>query len=234
MNKTDFSQGVKDGIPIALGYLSVSFAYGIMAQGSGLSLSAAVLISMTNLTSAGQIAGTQLILASATYLEMIMTTFVINLRYMLMSLMLSQKVDEEMTTAQRLMVSFGITDEIFAVAYRREKAPNAAYMFGLIFLPYICWAAGTFLGGAAGFLLPSSVRSALGIAIYGMLTAIVVPVCKHSKPCLFAAVTAGAISCCIKYIPALSVIPSGWAIIICAFVASAVAALIFPAEEAIN
>lgn len=231
--RKDFLEGFRDGIPIALGYLSVSFAYGIMAQGGGLSLSAAVLISMTNLTSAGQIAGTQLIFASASYIEMIMTTLVINLRYMLMSLMLSQRVDEEMTTPQRLIVSFGITDEIFAVAYRREQPPNMAYMLGLIFLPYIGWAAGTLLGGAAGFLLPAGVQSALGIAIYGMLTAIVVPVCKHSKPCLFAAATAGAISCCIKYIPALKAIPSGWAIIICAAAASAAAALLFPikAEE---
>lgn len=229
--KADFAEGLRGGIPIALGYLSVSFAYGIMAQTGGLDLLSTVLISMTNLTSAGQLAGTQLIFDAASYVEIAVTTFVINLRYMLMSLSLSQRVDENMTVLQRLLVSFGITDEIFAVSYQRKKAPNAIYMFGLILLPYIGWALGTFLGSAAGYILPESVRSALGIAIYGMFVAIVIPVCKRDRACLFVAVAAGVISCCLRYIPALSAVPQGWAIIICAVVASVAGALLFPLED---
>lgn len=231
MNKSDFTEGLKGGIPIALGYLSVSFAYGIMAQSGGLSLLSAVLISMTSLTSAGQLAGTQLIFEMASFFEIAVTTLVINIRYMLMSLSLSQRVDKKMSTLQRLLISFGITDEIFAVSYQRKKAPNAVYMFGLMLLPYVGWVLGTFLGCAAGFILPENVRSALGIAIYGMFTAIVVPVCKRDRACLFAAVAAGVISCCLKYIPAFSKIPVGWAIIICAVAASATGAFLFPVKE---
>ncbi|MCH5188651.1 MAG: AzlC family ABC transporter permease [Oscillospiraceae bacterium] len=231
-SKEDFIEGLRGGIPIALGYLSVSFAYGIMAQTGGLDLLSTVLISMTNLTSAGQLAGTQLIFDAASYIEIAVTTFVINLRYMLMSLSLSQKVDENMTVVQRLLVSFGITDEIFAVSSQRKRPPNAIYMFGLILLPYIGWAMGTFLGSAAGYILPESVRSALGIAIYGMFVAIVIPVCKRDKACLFVAIMAGVISCCLKYVPILSNVPQGWAIIICAVVASVAGALIFPIKDA--
>lgn len=231
MRNRDFAEGLKGGIPIALGYLSVSFAYGIMAANGGLDLLSTVLISMTNLTSAGQLAGTQLIFDAATYLEIAVTTLVINIRYMLMSLSLSQRVDEKMTTLQRMAVSFGITDEIFAVAYRREKEPNLKYMLGLILLPYIGWAGGTFLGSAASFLLPECVRSALGIAIYAMFVAIVVPVCKRDKACMFVAVIAGGISCCLKYVPMFSHIPAGWAIIICALAASVLGAAIFPVKE---
>ncbi len=227
----DFAEGLRGGIPIALGYLSVSFAYGIMAQTGGLDLFSTVLISMTNLTSAGQLAGTQLIFDAASYMEIAVTTFVINLRYMLMSLSLSQRVDEKMTLWQRLLVSFGITDEIFAVSYQRKRPPNAIYMFGLILLPYIGWALGTFLGSAAGYIMPERVRSALGIAIYGMFVAIVVPVCKRDKACLFVAVLAGAVSCCLKYIPLFSATPQGWAIIICAVSASVIGALLFPIDD---
>ncbi len=231
MKGSDFAEGLKGGIPIALGYLSVSFAYGIMASNGGLDLLSTVLISMTNLTSAGQLAGTQLIFDAASYMEIAVTTLVINIRYMLMSLSLSQRVDEKMTVPQRLIVSFGITDEIFAVAYQRKKEPNLKYMLGLIFLPYIGWALGTLLGSAAGFILPMSVRNALGIAIYGMFAAIVTPVCKRERACLFVAVTAGGISCCIRYIPALSGVPTGWAIIICAVTASVLGAVFFPVGD---
>ncbi len=228
---TDFKEGIKDGIPIALGYLSVSFAFGIMAANGGIDLFSAVLISMTNVTSAGQLAGTQLMIEAGTYIQIAVTTLVINIRYMLMSMSLSQRVDHEMTTGQRLLVSFGITDEIFAVSYQRRKAPTAIYMFGLILLPYIGWALGTFLGGAASFLLPESVRSALGIAIYGMFVAIVIPQCRQEHPCIVVSAAAAVLACCLKYIPALSVIPSGWAIIICTVAASVLGALLFPVDE---
>lgn len=227
----DFKEGVIGGVPIALGYLSVSFAYGIMAAGGGLDVLSAVMISMTNLTSAGQLAGTQLIFEGAAYIQIAVTTFVINLRYMLMSLSLSQRVDRSMTVPQRLFVSFGITDEIFAVAYQREKAPNASYMAGLISLPYAGWAIGTFLGCTAGGLLPPRLCSALGIAIYGMFVAIVIPQCRKEHSCLVVVVVAAVLSCLLKYVPALSAVPTGWAIIICTVAASLLGAALFPLEE---
>ena len=231
MKLSDFKEGLAGGVPMALGYLSVSFAYGIMAASGGLDTFSAVMISMTNLTSAGQLAGTQLIFDMANYLQIAVTTLVINLRYMLMSMSLSQRVEPEMGTAQRMLVSFGITDEIFAVAYQREKAVNTSYMLGLISLPYVGWALGTFLGSAAGYILPEGLRSALGIAIYGMFVAIVIPQCRKSRPVLVVAAVAAVLSCCLKYIPVLSAVPLGWSIIICTVAASVLGALLYPVEE---
>ena len=177
-----FRKGLKDGLPICLGYISVSFAFGMMATQGGLPVWVALLISMTNLTSAGQVAGTALILSGGLYVEIAVTTFVINIRYMLMSLSLSQKVDEAMTTLQRWVLSFGVTDEIFAVAMQQKGSINARYFSGLILTPYFGWALGTFLGAAATGILPESLRSALGIAIYGMFLAIIVPPARKLRP----------------------------------------------------
>ena len=179
-----FRRGLKDGVPIALGYLSVSFTFGMMAVSGGLPVSVAVAISMTNLTSAGQFAGLSLLFAGGGYFEMALTQFVINLRYSLMSVSLSQKFHKSVTLLERLLIAFGNTDEIFAVASGQKGEVGAKYMFGLISLPYVGWALGTFIGAAASALLPESVRSALGIAIYGMFLAIFVPPMKKSKAVL--------------------------------------------------
>ena len=170
-----FQQGLKDGLPICLGYISVAFTFGMMATEGGLAPWSSLLISMTNLTSAGQFAGTALILSGGTLLEIAVTTFVINIRYMLMSLSLSQKLDPDMKMAERLILSFGVTDEVFAVAIRQRKELTARYLAGLILTPYAGWALGTVLGATATGVLPLSVRSALGIAIYGMFIAIIIP-----------------------------------------------------------
>lgn len=230
--KHEFKQGLKGGVPIGLGYLSVSFAFGIMASNGGLSILQTVLISMTNLTSAGQLAGTQLLFECATYLEIAVTTLVINLRYLLMSLSMAQKTDSSMTTMHRFFVSFGITDEIFAVSAQRRGAITPPYMYGLIIIPYIGWALGTFLGAAASFLLPSLVRNALGIAIYGMFIAIVIPPIKRESACRMVVVVAVALSCLLHWAPHLREVPDGWAMIICAVAASAIGAILFPREEA--
>ena len=134
-----FRKGLRDGIPICLGYLSVSFTFGMMVVENDLPAWIAMMISMTNLTSAGQFAGTELIIQGAMYVEVAITTFVINIRYMLMSLSLSQKVEERMTNWQRLVLSFGITDEVFAVAMQQKEAINSRYMSGLILTPYLGW-----------------------------------------------------------------------------------------------
>ena len=119
-----FKNGLRDGIPIALGYLSVSFGFGILAVGLGLTPAEAVAISASNLTSAGQVAGVDIIAAGGTCLEMVITQLIINIRYSLMGLSLAQKLDKSFHTPQRLLVSYGITDEDF-----ESKTPN---MGGLI------------------------------------------------------------------------------------------------------
>ena len=233
--QSQFRTAVSLGIPIALGYFSVSFAYGMMAAGGGIPVWAAVMISMTNVTSAGQLAGTQLLLAGGAFSEIAMTTLVINLRYFLMSLSLSQKVKSGTSLLHRLLFSFGITDEIFAVA-SGEKTVTARFMYGLILLPYFGWAGGTLVGAAAGYLLPELLVNALGIAIYGMFIAIIIPPCRTSKACLMVVLIAVGASCILRYAPVLSEIPSGWAIIICAVSASVIGAVLHPVktEEAVE
>lgn len=226
-----FRKGLRDGIPICLGYLSVSFTFGMMVVQEGYPAWMAVLISMTNLTSAGQFAGTELLMTGALYFEIALTTFVINIRYMLMSLSLSQKVDSSMSIWRRLILSFGVTDEIFAVSMQQERDINSRYLAGLICMPYLGWAVGTLLGATVTGFLPVSVRTALGIAIYGMFLAIIIPPARKSKAVLIVVSIAAAMRCCFYWIPGLNQISSGWVIIFCALVAAGFAAWKFPVKE---
>jgi predicted branched-subunit amino acid permease len=226
-----YLKGLRDGVPIGLGYISVSFTLGIMAVNSGLPVWFTVLMSMTNLTSAGQFAGVSLIAAGATYLEMVLTQLVINMRYALMSLSLSQKAEKSFNMIHRLLVSFGITDEVFAVASGQEGDIGTRYMYGLITAPYFGWATGTFLGAAASTILPESVSSALNIAIYGMFLAIIIPPAKRSRPVLVVVLLSMAISCILRFTPILNQLSGGFIIIICALAASAAGAVFFPVKD---
>ena len=226
-----YKKGFIDGIPIGLGYFSVSFTFGMMALNTGLTVPTALLISMTNLTSAGQFAGIGLIASGAAYIEMILTQLVINLRYALMSLSLSQKTDRTFNFLHRLFISFGITDEIFAVASSQPCEVGIRYMYGLITIPYVGWAFGTFIGAAFCTILPDTLRSALSIAIYAMFIAIIIPPAKKSRPVLNVIIISVALSCLIRYTPLLNKISGGFAIIICAFVAAAIGAKIHPVED---
>mgnify|MGYP000581469048 CR=1 FL=1 len=218
--KKTFYEGLKSGIPIGLGYLPVSFTFGFLAVSGGLPVWVAVFISLTNLTSAGQFAGTNLILAGAGYFEVALTTFVINLRYMLMSLSLSQKVDEKMSTLTRAILSFGNTDEVFAVCMQQKGAVTTPYLSGLILCVYIGWAAGTILGATVTGFLPPMVRSALGIAIYGMFIAIIIPPARSIRPVLYTVLMAAAISSLFYFTPVLKDLSRGWVIILCAVLVS--------------
>ena len=231
MNMQEFRCGLKDGAPIAAGYLSVSFSFGIMVLGGGLSIFQGALMSLTNMTSAGQFAGLQVIIAGGTLLEMAVTQFIINLRYALMSLSLSQKLSDAVTFRERLVIAFANTDEIFAVAVGRGKSLTFSYMLGLQLLPVLGWTSGTVLGAAASGLMPPALGSALNVALYGMFIAVVAPNARKSRAVLFAAALAAAISCMIYYVPALSGISSGTAIILSTVAASAAAAFLFPVRE---
>lgn len=227
--KREFSEGLRDGIPIALGYLSVSFGFGILTMSMGLSIAAAVGISLTNLTSAGQVAGVAIIAAGGTYLEMALTQFVINLRYSLMGLSLSQKLDASFRTPQRLIVSFGITDEIFAVASARKGSLTPRYMYGLILISAAGWVLGTFLGAAAGQLLPEALTNAMGIVLYGMFLAVIIPPARQSRGVLLVVCTAALCGVLFRYV--FTEISSGFAIIISGILSAAVGAVFFPVKE---
>ena len=225
-----FFSGIKDGIPIALGYLSVSFAFGISAVKSGISGLGAVFISATNLTSAGQVAGIEIIAAAGTLLEMAVTQFIINLRYMLMSLSLSQKTDESFTLLDRLIISFGITDEIFGVASSKHRI-YPIYMYGLVLMPFVGWTCGTLLGAFAGEILPEALKASLGLAIYGMFIAIIIPPAKKEKGVLLSIIIAVALSFSLYYIPIFDFITEGFSIIICAVLSAGIAAYVKPIRE---
>ena len=227
--KSDFLKGMYHGIPIALGYLSVSFGFGIMAVKSGLSILTAVIISAANLTSAGQAAAIGIIASGGALVEMALTQLTINIRYSLMSLTLSQKLDKSFTFPKKLIASFGITDEIFAVAASRTKKLTPSYMYGLILTPFIGWTLGTFLGAWAGELLPSFIADAMGILLYGMFIAIIIPPARKERKVLVVVAIAAVISCLLKFfVPSLS---GGFAVIISAIISSVLGALLFPIEE---
>lgn len=225
-----FYQGVKKGIPIALGYISVSFTFGLLAVKGGIPLWIAVAISTTNLTSAGQFAGTTLILAQASYAEIALTTFVINIRYMLMSLSLSQKI-VPMSLFKRCTIAFGVTDEVFSVASLEQEELSYPFMMGLISLPFIGWSLGTFLGGALTSRLPHSLQSSMGIALYGMFTALIIPEIKKSKNAFIVVLIAVITSCMFKWVPVINSLSGGWVIIIATLLACAAGAYFFPRED---
>lgn len=225
-----FVKGLSHGIPIALGYFSVSFGFGILAVKSGLQAIEAILISLTNLTSAGQAAGVGIIAAAGTLLEMAATQFVINLRYSLMGLSLSQKLDDSFTTLHRLIASFGITDEIFAVASSQKEKLVPTYMYGLIMISATGWVGGTAAGAIAGLALPPALTAAMGIMLYGMFIAIIIPAARSCKKDLIVVLLAAAFSAVFKYVfPSVSF---GFAIIISAVAAAVIGAILFPIELA--
>lgn len=223
-----FTRGMTHGIPIALGYFSVSFGFGIVAVQSGLKAIEAVIISLTNLTSAGQAMGVAVIAAGGSLFEMAATQFVINLRYALMAISLSQKLDKSFTTPHRLLAAYGITDEIFAVAAAQDCKIVPQYMYGMISVAALGWVGGTFAGSVANMLLPAALTAAMGIMLYGMFIAIIVPPAKSSHKVLSVVGVAAVLSCAFKIL--LPGVSSGFAIIISSVAAAVIGAALFPVE----
>lgn len=224
----DFKEGIKDGLPICLGYFSVSMAFGLTVTENGLPIWAAVLMSLSNLTSAGQFAGATILIEHGSLIELAITTLIINMRYFLMSIAVSQKLDQDFNTPKRLVASFGITDEVFAVAIRRSKELSFVYMLGLIMTPILGWTFGTLSGAIASSLLPKSIASAIGIALYGMFIAIVIPPSKADRKILYAVILTIIVSGLINFTKILS---GGWAIIVITLLVSLVSAYLFPLKE---
>ena len=231
MNWNAYRTGVRRGLPVGVGYFSVSFGFGAMAAAQGIRALDAGLISVTNLTSAGQFAGLTLIVAGAGLLELILTMLVINSRYALMSLALSQRMGQRIGFLPRLLIAFFNTDEIFALAMAEKQPLTVPFLLGLGLTPILGWTAGTLCGALAGSVLPVAIRTALGVMLYGMFIAIVVPPAKQEKPVLVTAVLALVCSCLFRWMPVLNRVSAGIAIVICTVVAAAVCAWLFPVEE---
>lgn len=231
MDWTEYRTGVRRGLPVGMGYFSVSFGFGAMAAAQGIAPLEATLISATNLTSAGQFAGLTLILTMAGLWEVILTTLVINSRYALMSLALSQRMGQKMGLISRLLIAFVNTDEIFALAMARTEALTLPFMMGLATLPFFGWTGGTLLGALAGSVLPLDIRMALGVMLYGMFIAIVIPVAKKEKPVLAVSLAALVLSCLFAWAPVLKTVSAGISIVICTVAAAALGAILFPIPE---
>lgn len=227
----EYKSGIKDGIPIFLGYLAVSFAFGIQASAINLTALQAGVMSFTNLTSAGQFAALATIAAGGSYLEMAFTQLVLNLRYLLMSCSLSQKLKQDTPFYHRFLIAYGVTDEIFGVSVCRNKALTPFYSYGLMSAAIPGWTIGTVLGVVSGNFLPKEITYALGIAIYGMFIAIIIPSSKKDKAVLGVVISVMLLSCVFYYLPYLKEISSGLRIIIITIIVSTAAALLFPRKE---
>lgn len=224
-----FRKGMLHGLPIMLGYLSVSFGFGILAVTNGISVFPAAMISATNLTSAGQAAGITIIAAGGSLIEMAFTQFIINLRYSLIGLSLSQKLDKSFTTPHRLIASFGITDEIFALSYAYPDSLKPPYMYGMILVSFLGWTSGTVLGALAGTFLPQILTSAMGIVLYAMFVAIIIPPAKEKRSVLAVVIISATVSILLYYF--VRFISAGFAIIISALVSSFIGTVLFPVKE---
>ena len=231
MNWNAYRTGVRRGLPVGVGYFSVSFGFGAMAAANGIGALDATLISASNLTSAGQFAGLTLILAASGLWELVLTQLVINSRYALMSLALSQRMGNRIGILPRLLIAFFNTDEIFALAMAEKQPLTVPFLLGLGLTPFVGWTGGTLLGALAGSVLPLMVRTALGVMLYGMFIAIVVPPARAEKPVLAVCLLALELSSLFKWLPVLKGVSAGIAIVICTVAAAALCAWLFPIAD---
>ena len=228
--QNDFIKGIKHGLPVCFGYFSVSMAFGITAVLEGMPIWSVILISLLNLTSAGQFAGTNIIVAHGTMMELAITSLIINMRYFLMSLSVSQKMQKSVTLLQRMAIAFGITDEIFAISVQRDKKLSASYMAGLILTPLVGWVGGTTVGAVATSFMPTIVSEAMGISLYAMFIAIVMPPARNDKKVLLAVILSVILSLVFNYVAIFKGLGSGWIIIIITLIVSSLFATIFPLD----
>lgn len=226
-----YKKGLRDGIPIALGYFAVSFTLGIAAKKAGITAFQATLMSLTNSTSAGEFAAISAICAGSTYLEMAVMQAVINLRYLLMSCALSQKIDTKVGMLHRLIMGGGITDEIFGISVSVPDKLNPFYMYGAMSIAIPAWASGTCLGVVLGSVLPANIINALSIALYGMFLAVIIPPARDNKIIALIVVISMAASYVFSIAPVLKETSSGMRVILLTVVISMTAAFLFPIEE---
>lgn len=231
MRAKQWRQGMRDGIPICLGYLAVSFTFGIVAKNGGLSALQAAAMSAGNLASAGQFAGLGLIAAGASLAETLLTMLVVNLRYSLMSCSLSQKLPEDTPFYHRMLMSVGITDEIYGVSALKPGALSPFYTYGLMAAAVPGWVAGTVLGVLLGSVMPGRLLQAFSIALYGMFIAVIVPPARKNKLLLGVIVLSMGASAVFAVAPVLREISSGFKIILLTVLIAGGAALLFPVEE---
>lgn len=230
-NKTTFMDGMRAAVPIGLGYLAVSFSLGIAARNAGLNAFQSFLTSFLCNASAGEYAGFTLIAADAAYMEIALMTLIANARYLLMSCAMSQRMKPETGLLHRLLMSFDITDELFAIAIARPGCLNPFYTYGAMLVALPCWSIGTALGTLAGNLLPLRLVSAFSVALYGMFLAVIIPPARKDKVIAGLIIVCFAASFAASSLPLLSGISEGTKTILLTVILSAGAAFFFPRKD---
>lgn len=229
--KKQFLRGMKAGIPISLGYFAVSIALGITAKRAGIGSLQAALTSLLINASAGEYAGFALIAAGATYVEVLLMEAVANARYLLMSAALSQKLKRGVTTWQRLLLGFTVTDEIFGVSIAQPEPLDPFFTYGTFCVATAGWTSGTFVGAVLGDVLPLRLLSALGVGLYGMFISVFIPEARKNRVvAALVAVSFGASLAC-EYIPWVRDISEGVRIIALTVLISLAAAILFPISD---
>lgn len=229
-NGQQWLSGFQKGIPVGLGYLAVSFSFGLLARNQ-LTLLQAGLMSGTNYASAGQFAGLDLIAVGASYLEMILTQGIINLRYSLMACSISLKLEENTTIFQKLIIAFGLTDEVFGISVSEPGKLNRFFVYGIMSIAMPCWVLGTVLGVGLGNILPSSLMSAMNLALYSMFIAIILPPAKKDKVLFVLIISSMILSFMFDHMPFTHLLPHGVKIVALTLIIALGAAVLFPIRE---
>lgn len=223
--------GMRDGLPIGLGYYAVSFSLGIIAKKAGLTPVAGFVSSLFTRASAGEYGGYTTMIANASYVEMFVICLITNLRYLLMNTALTQKFDKATSMLKRILVGICCTDEIFGISIAYEGNLNPLYPYAATIVAGTMWALGTASGIVAGNILPDNVVAALSVALYGMFVAIVIPAGKKDKAVLAAIIVSFAMSFVASKLPVISSLSAGTRTIILTVVISVATAIIRPIEE---
>ncbi len=226
----DYIRGVKNGIPVCLGYLPIAFAFGVAVSNKDYPLWMAMVMALTNFTGTAQFAALNMIAAGKMFLDVVFTVFIVNARYILMSMSLSQRLEDKVGILERLLLSFFHVDEIFVIAMQEKGYISSKYFFGLATFPYISWGIGTLLGGVIGGVLPEVVGVSFEIALYAMFAAILIPAAKRSKPILFTIAISIIIDCSLQLVPVVKDWPETILILIAAGISAVVCAQKYPVD----
>lgn len=230
-NNKELLNGMRDGIPIGLGYFAVAFALGITARNAGITAIQGFVMSMLNNASAGEYAGIAAIKANAPYLELALLMLITNARYLLMSCALSQRVDPKLSIWHRMLIGFDITDELFGIGIAYKAPLNPYYMYGAYLIAIPGWAGGTAVGIIAGNLLPAMIVNALSAAIFGMFIAVIVPPARKNKAILVLILVSFAVSGLFAIIPVIATLSESLRIIILTLLIAVTAAIIRPISD---
>lgn len=221
--------GIKAGIPIAIGFIPIALAFGILAKASGVPNTISSLMSLLVFAGASQFVAVNLLSLGVMHFEIIMTTFILNLRHMLMSASLAQRLEKRTPKKTLSILAFGVTDETFSMAsFRQESVLSSSFMLGLNFTAFAAWNVGTWAGIFLATGLPESIKSSMGIALYAMFIGLLIPSLKGSNPFLVVALMAAAVHSVLSWAPLFASLSAGWTVVISTAVAAVIGAVLFP------